>query len=173
MQKVKSALFSSLILSGFFIVPGSFEPGGWVLGFIVLAYSLLGTFVYGIPVSLLSDFLTKGLPKGRIIAAGFIHITLAYLTVFLIGGLAAFAIICAFIFFVIDESIKRKGQDVGKQHYVLTVLSFVPVVVMLIWGMNYQLSAGLEKTNNIYLVPEGYEGPILILYNIPGGARVK
>jgi hypothetical protein len=165
-RKVKSALYSSLILSGVFIIPGLSEPDGWILGLIVLAYSLLGTFVYGLPVSFLSDFLTKKMTKGKIVAAGFVHIILAYLTVFLIDGLAAFAVISAFLFFVIDELLKRKGES--KKGYILTVLAFIPVVVLLIWGMNFQLTSSQEKTNNVYLVPEGYEGPIVVFYNIPG-----
>lgn len=65
MIKIKAALYTSLILSTFMMVISIMDGGLWIFP-IVLIYALAGNVGYGIPVSLLSDWLTKKMWKGRL-----------------------------------------------------------------------------------------------------------
>ncbi|MGD6803461.1 DUF6843 domain-containing protein [Rossellomorea aquimaris] len=173
-EKLKQALYSSLIIFGAFFIPGLLEEGGIWFSFIVLLYAMAGNFLYGIPVSLISDLLTRKLEKGRFFAAAGIHILLGFATVFVIEGFAIFAVICAALFFGLDEWQKSRGQA-GKQKRGLfikggAVLGFVLLAII---GMNVHGELREEETNTIYLIPEGFEGSIAVYYNVPGKPPLK
>lgn len=170
LRKLVVALFSSIILSIVLLLMSSWESGE--IGFIILVLilALFGNFIYGIPVSFLSEFLTKSLTKSRVYVAGFIYIFFGYITVFVIEGLAIFSTICAVLFYFIDEGIKvvkdtPKGKS--KKLQFLKLLVVIPFAALAIWGVNVQTitTSNDEETNTIYLIPEGYEGSIVVLYN--------
>ena len=56
----------------------------------------------------------------------------------------------------------------GRERWLMLgkTLSVVPIAATALWGMS--MYSGVDKTNNIYLIPEGYEGSIVIFYNVPG-----
>lgn len=62
MVKMKPALYSSLLFSAYFFITDLFG-GSLLLFFFVLICAAFGNIIYGIPVSLLSDYVTNKLPK--------------------------------------------------------------------------------------------------------------
>jgi MFS family permease len=169
MNKFKTGLYTSLILSSIMMILSITDGGLWIFG-IVLIYSLAGNLAYGIPVSLLSDWLTRKLEKGRMRAAGFIHAFFGGLTYIVIDGFAWFAVICAVIFFFIDEWLKRKDKAdvdrVNKQFY-FSLLSIVSVLAVVILAVNWLPGKDHgERTKNRFLIPEGFEGTIVIFYGM-------
>ena len=98
-----AALFTSLVLSGLLGIRSLLESEGYLFLLIIFFLSLVGNIVYGVPVSFLSDFLSKRLHKGRVVLAGFLHIFFGFITFYVIEGYAFFAVICAALFFIIDE----------------------------------------------------------------------
>ncbi|TYS69895.1 hypothetical protein FZC76_06620 [Sutcliffiella horikoshii] len=176
LRKLVSGLFSSIILSLGLLLMSSWnseEPG---LIITVLFFSLFGNYIYGVPVSFLSEFLTKSLTKSRVYVAGFIYMFFAYLTMYMIEGFAFFSIICAVLFYLIDEGIKvvkDTPTDKSKKLQFLKLLVVIPFTALAIWGVNVQTSTTTstttsndEETNTIYLIPEGYEGSLVVLYNV-------
>ncbi|MGD6957376.1 DUF6843 domain-containing protein [Rossellomorea aquimaris] len=170
MNKIKPALYTSLILSTFLMIFSIMDGGIWLFP-IVFTYSLAGNLAYGAPVSLLSDWLTRKLVKGKLFAAGFIHAFLGAITYFVIDGFAWFAVICAVIFFLIDEWLKRKktpSPERERKRFYLTLVSVLSVVAIVMLAVNWiSINDKGEIIKNRYLVPEGYEGTIVIFYGMP------
>ncbi|MGD6990955.1 DUF6843 domain-containing protein [Sutcliffiella horikoshii] len=169
LRKLVAALFSSIILSLGVLLMSSWdsEQKGFIL--LVLIFALFGNFIYGIPVSFISEALTKSLKKSRAFVAGFIYVFLAYITGVVIEGLAIFSIISAVLFYLIDEGIKvvkETPKDSKKLHF-LKLIGIIPIAALAIWGVHVQTTSNLEETNNIYLIPDGYEGSIVVFYNMP------
>ncbi|WP_044338626.1 DUF6843 domain-containing protein [Rossellomorea aquimaris] len=176
MNKLKPAIYTSLILSTFLMIV-SILDGGIMLFPFVLMYSLAGNLAYGIPVSLLSDWLTKRLLKGRMVVAGFIHAFFGAITYFVIDGFAWFAVICAIIFFFVDEWLKRKntpGPDRENKRFYLTLASVVFVVAIVMLAVNWISGKDQgEMIKNRYLIPEGYEGTIVVFYSMQDQPAIK
>lgn len=70
----------------------------------VAFYALLGFFIYGIPVSLLSDWISGHFSK-RLVVAGLVHLAFGIL---LINELSVIPAICAASFWLMDEILRRK-----------------------------------------------------------------
>ncbi|MFI8577626.1 DUF6843 domain-containing protein [Rossellomorea aquimaris] len=170
MNKIKPALYTSLILSTFLMIFTILDGGIWLFP-IVFTYSFAGNLAYGAPVSLLSDWLTRKLDKGRLVAAGLIHAFFGAITYFVIDGFAWFAVICAVIFFFVDEWLKRKntpGPERGNKRFYLQLVSVVSVVAVVMLAVNWISGNDQgEVIKNRYLIPEGYEGTIVIFYGMP------
>lgn len=84
--------------------------------FIILVFlsCLLGSFIYGIPVSLLSDFLTAILKSYRFFLALLIHMVFGFISFYIIDALMVVAMLVALLFFFIDEFLrKREGSCSG------------------------------------------------------------
>ncbi|RAZ69626.1 hypothetical protein [Planococcus maitriensis] len=81
--------------------------------YIFLAF-LFGNFVYGLPVSLVSDWATAGAGKWRFVLAFVIHMGFAFASYFFLDGFAFFAVISAFAFFLIDELLRKRSKSVGE-----------------------------------------------------------
>ncbi len=70
--------------------------------------SLLGSFIYGIPVSLFSDSITKNVKKYRLHLSFLLHIGFGLITFFFLGPLMVLATLCALLFYLIDEFLRKK-----------------------------------------------------------------
>ena len=78
---------------------------------LILIIALFGFFIYGLPASLLSDWLAARYIH-RLPVAGIVHIGFGLL---LIGELSFIPVICAVIFWGIDEILQRRtGKNVIK-----------------------------------------------------------
>ncbi|MGF3104453.1 DUF6843 domain-containing protein [Rossellomorea sp. DUT-2] len=170
MNKLKPAIYTSLILSTFLMIFTILDGGIWLFP-IVFTYSFAGNLAYGAPVSLLSDWLTRKLVKGRLFIAAFIHAFFGAITYFVIDGFAWIAVICAIIFFFIDEWLKRKktpGPHRENKRFYFTLGSVVCAVAIVMLGVNWISGNDQgEIIKNRYLIPEGYEGTIVIFYGMP------
>ncbi|WP_282019513.1 hypothetical protein [Planomicrobium okeanokoites] len=99
-------LFVPVLLSGDLTNFSIFIESGDSLGYSILVFSitLFYFLIYGLPVSLLSDWLASRYPH-RMVAAGFVHFGFGML---LIGELWILPVISAMIFWVIDELLRRR-----------------------------------------------------------------
>ncbi|MFJ5748175.1 hypothetical protein ACIP97_06150 [Peribacillus frigoritolerans] len=111
-RKIKVAFYSSVTFTIGFLVSFFEEPsfkldGDFLIIMVVLFYSLIGNFFYGLPVSLISEFISMKFSNIRFWLSGFIHIGFGLAT-YLIdpGGFFIFAVICSIIFFALDEITK-------------------------------------------------------------------
>ena len=77
LRKLVAALFSSIVLSLGLWLMSSWNSEEMGLIITVLFFSLFGNYIYGVPVSFLSEFLTKSLTNSRVYVAGFIYILFA------------------------------------------------------------------------------------------------
>lgn len=74
---------------------------------VILVYCLIGTYFYGLPVSLLAEWVTLKLKFFRMIFSGLIHIGFGLITFGFSGDLFFFIFICSVLYFVIDEVYRR------------------------------------------------------------------
>ncbi|WP_421381708.1 DUF6843 domain-containing protein [Bacillus salacetis] len=180
--KIKPALYTTLVFAGISFVAGLFDGAYW-LGVYVFFVAGAGNLIYGIPVSLLSDSLTRKMPRGRVVAAGFIHILFGFLSIILLEGAAVFAVINATLFFLFDERLKSKRESESSRRrkiHTAQALTIIPAAVLAVWGIfTSDNSPGVadlsfeEKKDMIYLIPEGYEGAAVTFYNIPGEPELQ
>lgn len=70
---------------------------------VVLFYSLIGNFVYGLPVSLIAEFISTKFFNIRFWLSGLIHIGFGLSTYFITPDFFIPAFICSIIFFALDE----------------------------------------------------------------------
>lgn len=114
-----AAIFTALLLLVPMLVTGDLwnpiDGAAIVQGFgpllLVFIIALFGFFIYGLPVSLLSDWLAARYVN-RLAVAGVVHIGFGLL---LIGELSFIPVICAVIFWGIDEILQRRiGKNIIK-----------------------------------------------------------
>ncbi|MCA0987220.1 DUF6843 domain-containing protein [Guptibacillus algicola] len=185
--KVLSALFSTLIIGAAWLIFGIINegrlPGIEDFGFVmmVMVLTAVGNFVYGIPISLLSDWISDRVPSFRFIIAAFIHLSMAVVTFVAIEGLYVFAVIAAVFFFIAEEWQHRKLRTfrvkmaIGNTLVVFALLFGIwelPQLEIAEKTILSQLDI-IEETNRTYLIPEGYEGTIVVLYNMPGEEELE
>lgn len=113
-RKIKVVFFTSLTFTmGLFLIAVIEEQslelslGSIAFIIVVLFYSLLGNFVYGLPASLIAEFISIRFFNIRFWLSGLIHIGFGLGTYFIIHDLFMPAIICSVIFFVLDEITKK------------------------------------------------------------------
>ncbi|WP_064093163.1 hypothetical protein [Rossellomorea aquimaris] len=114
--KSKVALYTSLFLTLLMIFPDIDlmikEPNsvfsGFTISILIFSSSLLGTIIYGIPVSLFSDLITANVKKYRFYISFLVHMGFGLLSFFFLGPLMNVVTICAILFFLIDELCKKK-----------------------------------------------------------------
>lgn len=119
LRKVHSAFSGAVIFTVLFILitpvlvgglsnfPNFSEFGASFL--LVLFFALLGFFIYGIPVSLLSDRIAARF-SNRLLMAGVIH--LAFGLALLMTDLFLVPVICALIFWMIDERLLKMRMTI-------------------------------------------------------------
>ncbi|MFJ7939146.1 hypothetical protein ACIQYG_11615 [Peribacillus sp. NPDC096622] len=112
-RKIKVAFYSSVTFTiGLFLVSIFEEPsfkldGDFLIIMVVLFYSLIGNFLYGLPVSLMAEFISMKFYNIRFWLSGLIHIGFGLATYFIDpGGFFIFAVICSITFFTLDEITK-------------------------------------------------------------------
>lgn len=116
-RKIKVAFYSSLTFTiGLFLVSifeePSFKLDGDFFLMVVLFYSLMGNFFYGLPVSLIAEFISMKFFNIRFWLSGAIHIGFGLATYFIDpGGFFIFAVICSIIFFALDEITKANSAS--------------------------------------------------------------
>jgi len=119
-RKSKVALYTSLFFTFLlFILDNALFTTETKIGFtdfsvfiLVFFFSLLGSIIYGIPVSLLSDFITTNIKKFRIYLSFLVHFGFGLISFFFLGPLMIIATIFALLFFLIDEIVRKKENAV-------------------------------------------------------------
>ncbi|PFA66907.1 hypothetical protein CN378_12415 [Bacillus sp. AFS015802] len=117
-RKIKAAFYTSVCftigLIIFYFAMSIFDGGvyrtdGEVYLFILMAFlfSLIGNFLYGLPVSLVAEVISMKFPSGRVCVSGLIHIGLGAVTYVVFPELSLAAVCCAVIFFLIDERMRK------------------------------------------------------------------
>lgn len=112
-RKSKVAIFASLFFTFLlfildiktFILEPNFD---FSVNIIIFLSTLLGSVIYGIPVSLFSDLITKNVMKYRFYLSLLVHIGFGLLSFFFLGPLMIFATTFALLFFLIDEFIRKR-----------------------------------------------------------------
>jgi hypothetical protein len=85
-----------------------FTGGEFLFIFIVLFYSLIGNFVYGLPVSVLAEWISMKFSTIRFWLSGLIHIGFGLATYFIAPGFSVPSIICSILFFAFDEITRKR-----------------------------------------------------------------
>ncbi|WP_137791015.1 hypothetical protein [Bacillus sp. E(2018)] len=169
LRKIKSALLASLLLPvllGIYSIyeSGSTEDSSFLL--IVFFFALVGNLLYGIPVSLLIDLITKKITKFQFLLSGFLHIIFAFISFVIIEGFNTFAIICAVLFFLSEEWQMRKKQNFNGKRKIVNYIFVIGFAVFAVY-LSFFLQEFLEKkTNEYYLIPAGYVGEVTVIYDI-------
>ncbi len=166
-SKLKTALHTSVIFTFGFWLLLLFTEGemfSFVL-VIIFLYCLFGNVIYGIPVSLLSEYLTK-MVKWRFAAAAFIHTILGALSYFAVKDIVFFVLLSAVLFFLVDEWRKWDREMPAGKIAAWNAAGFLLAVLLpigLVWMLQ---KAELEpRTNDLYLIPKGYVGQVTILHD--------
>lgn len=124
-KKFLSALLTAIVIT--LILAVQMRCNGKIPSFIMFPYAFVFILVYGIPVSILSDLVSKKIMDNflRIIVAFIIHTSFGLLFIYFLGlyepdfrGLGPFnnlygstAVIGSIIFFVLDEYLGKKYQS--------------------------------------------------------------
>ncbi|MFS0634284.1 hypothetical protein AB1K84_00145 [Mesobacillus foraminis] len=124
LRKMKVACYSALaytigLFLVFFLIP-SFQEKPFVLNeefflflAIILLFSAVGNFAYGLPVSLLAESISIKYSAWRVWVSGFIHIGFGVAAFFVAPGFWIPAIICSLLFFTFDEITRKKSVLIG------------------------------------------------------------
>lgn len=167
-RKIKSVLVVSAILSGFFLLwePWMFIP--------VLLYAFIGCAVYGLPVSFLSDVVTKKAGPYRFVVASLIYSVFGFLPFLLLGEFGVYAVVCSLLFFLSEEWQRTRGngrelKKTANKMLFVNALSTVLLFSLAAWGSMFIPNSLFEEyTNELYLIPKGYEGEVRVVYNVEG-----
>lgn len=164
-RKIKSVIVVSVILGGFFLLlePWMFIP--------VLLYAFIGCAVYGLPVSFLSDLVTKKLGTFRFVVASLIYSVFGFLPFPLLGEIGVYAVVCSLLFFLLEEWQRARrngrGQKLANKMLFVNALSTILLFSLAAWGSMFIPSSLFEEhTNELFLIPKGYEGEVRVVYNI-------
>lgn len=171
-KKVISATFATIsfiLLYGILVGFLSSSKEDILFIVIIFFFAVVGNFIYAIPVSFLSDALTKKFTKFRFLMSAILHIFFAWIT-----SLGIFAITCAVLFFLMEEWQKRdKNQHLDKKCFVFNGIALIFIVVFSVYFSFKWVEITEEKTNDYYLIPKGYVGEITVLYNIEDAPAPK
>ncbi|WP_043930019.1 DUF6843 domain-containing protein [Bacillus sp. EB01] len=168
--KLKSALFTTLALGIItLLIPGflSGSVGSTIFVFgIMLLIAMIGNMVVAIPVSYLSDFLTKRLGAFRFPSAGLIHIAVGLSPVFFIDEVAFYSIASAFLFFLFAEWQQAGWKIRFNWKLVVSFISVGVFTAAAIVSVPSIVNKFQERTHNAYLIPKGFEGEIKVVHDI-------
>lgn len=115
-RKAKSALYTSL---GLVLVPlvmyirselEGIDAAAFFLASHILLIFLFGNFVFGVPTSLIADWVTARAGKLRVLLALFIHIAFDFISYLFLHDYVIFAVISSIVFFVVDEILRKREK---------------------------------------------------------------
>ncbi|MEH7180587.1 hypothetical protein [Neobacillus vireti] len=111
-RKIKVAFYTSLIFTVLFYLLAILSDNNLTLEVIpflviVLLFSLVGNFAYGLPVSIIAELTSNKFLNYRSLISGFIHIGFGLGTFFIEPEFFIPAIVCSVIFFALDEKTSR------------------------------------------------------------------
>lgn len=153
------------------------EPIIALLGFmvVIMLFTLFGNIVYGIPVSMLSDFVSKRVPPIRFTIAACIYIVFAYVTYFIVEGYYIYAVGAAVFFFLAEEVQNLRARTFQFKWITVNVMLTIALVMggISVHKMLSEEEEPIPKTYRQYLIPDGYEGVIIIGYNMPGEEKLE
>jgi hypothetical protein len=168
-RKINAAFYSSIMFVGIYsliiLILSGFTSELFTI-LVVAFFVLIGNFMYAIPVSILSDKLTRKLTIFRFGFSAFLHIFFACLTYLIIGGLSIYAIACSVLFLLTDEWLSKDGKRFGRKGLLLNGVFLFIIVAFAVTCTLWLIDISETKTNDYYLIPKGYEGEITILHNI-------
>lgn len=168
-RKINAAFYTTILFVGIYalliLILSGFTSELFTI-LIVSFFVLTGNFMYAIPVSILSDKLTKKFTKYRFAFSTLLHIFFAFLTYFIIGGLSIYAIACAVLFLLTDEWLSKNRERLGKKDLILNGMFLILVVTFAMYFTFKLVDISEKETHDYYLIPKGYEGEITILHNI-------
>jgi MFS family permease len=169
LRKISAAFYSAILFVGIYslilLILSGFSSELFTI-LIVFFFALIGNFMYAIPVSILSDKLTRKFTIFRFGFSAFLHIFFACLTYLLIGGLSIYAIACAVLFLLTDEWLSKDGKRFDRKGLLLNWVFLSLIVAFAVFFTLWLVDISETETNDYYLIPKGYEGEITILYNI-------
>ncbi|RDW19651.1 DUF6843 domain-containing protein [Oceanobacillus chungangensis] len=159
-------IFNIVSIFGFELVAGSFLMVAFVI--------LLGIFLYFFPLSILIQLIINKIPGNNWTYKFIFYMFVATLfsLMFFIGlfGMSFFAVIVIIIYFLIEEFvIRNKESKIYKTILGISYIIFIIIVGLLFWPFSYQ-QEGVDQT---YLLPLGYEGCVVINYNVKGAQPFK
>lgn len=108
LRKIKVALYTSVVFTMWLSLSLILDGESIAYIFIIFFFSLIGNFLYGLPVSLLAEFLSIKFLDYRLIISGFIHIGFGFVPSIFELVLFTPAIICSIIFFALDEMTRKR-----------------------------------------------------------------
>ncbi|RHW37212.1 hypothetical protein D1B31_15685 [Neobacillus notoginsengisoli] len=175
--KLKSALFTTgalgvllLLVPGF--LSGSFG-GTFVVFAIMLLLTMIGNMVVAIPVSYLTDFLTRRLGAFRFPAAGLIHIVIGILPVLFLDEIALYTIACGLLFFLFTEWQQSRGSFKWSAKAVVAGVSVGAFAAAAFVSVPTLVAIFQDRTHDAYMIPKGYEGEIKIVHGINHAPKQK
>lgn len=168
-RKISAAFYSAFLFVGIYglilLILSGFSSDLFTI-LIVLFFALIGNFMYAIPVSILSDKLTRKFTIFRFGFSAFIHIFFACLTYFIIREFSIYAIACAVLFLLTDEWLSKDIKPWDKKGLVINGLFLALIVASAVFYTFRIVDIFEKETHDYYLIPKGYEGEITILHNI-------
>ncbi|RBW68369.1 hypothetical protein [Bacillus taeanensis] len=124
-RKMLSALYTAVfltIITGVFVTililfyvgdGHSFSESTTSLGFLPLVffYTLIGNFVYGLPVSILIEYITRhGKRKKQVLFSFSLYSFFGLIIIFLLGWLVIYTFASAILFFLVDTRLKNNNN---------------------------------------------------------------
>ncbi|WP_404349538.1 hypothetical protein LG311_03120 [Sutcliffiella horikoshii] len=101
----------------------NYETGTFFQDIILISvYVGVGIFLFGLPVSILIELITRKPKEARFALSFPLHILFGIIPVFVLGFLAIFSLLVSMVFLVIDELIRffKKEKKISDYKYVKT-----------------------------------------------------
>ncbi|PLT31837.1 DUF6843 domain-containing protein [Peribacillus deserti] len=177
-SKITTAFFVSILLGLIYqmleMKSGISFSGGV---FFVIIIAFIGTSIYGIPVSFLSDFITHRIKFNRFIIAAFIHVLFGFILLFYDLDIGGYALICSWLFFLLDElqNSLRKNRGFKKpgKKFAFDMAGACGIFVLALFGFSLIVHLTEQTSRETFLIPEGYKGGFRIIYNIKDAPAPK
>ncbi len=77
----------------------------------VFTYALIGNFLYGLPASIIAEYITKKAKKGQLLFSFFLHVLFALITVIFLEEVTIYIVISSILFFLIDIRLKSNQNN--------------------------------------------------------------
>lgn len=113
-RKFKVAIYTAFIFTLVFFIlsifdnPHHFGLGTLFISITAFVYSLIGSLIYGIPVSLLSDYLSEKFSNSRLFLSSITHIVFGLVPLaFNRLDIGIPILLCSMIFLILDEIFRR------------------------------------------------------------------